>query len=103
MARQEDRVPASIGRGCMESSSGLEKVESISHKYFCEDWMEDELGLLFLNASLLASVKGGCVIHLFGIDILRFMERIKKLSCVLLLLLYGYLLGFNVVHCCRKL
>lgn len=66
-------------------------------------WMKDKLGLLFLNASLLASVRGSCVIHLFDIDILRFMERIKKLSCVLLLLLYGYLLGFSVVHCCRKL
>lgn len=63
---------------------------------------KDELGLLFLNAFSLACVKGGCVIHLFDIDILRFMERIKKLSCVLLLL-YGYLLGFNVVHCCGKL
>lgn len=49
---------------------------------------------MFFHGSLLASAWGDCVLYVFDTDILRFMERIEKLSCALLLL-------FSVI--CREL
>lgn len=50
----------------------------------CGLWAKDELGLLFVHGSLLASAWGGCVLHVCDTDTLWFMEMIEELSCALL-------------------